>query len=156
MYNLMAGSDTPDRCPMDQLSDMWTNLIGVLFGCVVLLVGVPPVFLIMQAFLCCAELFGHISGGIFAYKRFRSRGKKTIYNPGLFTTLFGYLPVLIGIAVSFFTELALSILQLVIGLACSAALGAFSLKIVEKLCKSKNTPYGYAWGNGYFTKYMKD
>lgn len=156
MYNLMAGSDTPDRYPMNQLSDMWTNVIGVLFGCVVLAVGVNPVFLIMQVFLCCAELFGHSSGGIFAYKRFRSRGKKTIYNPGLFTAVFGYLPILIGIVVSFFTERAPSILQVMIGLACSAALGAFSLKGVEKLCKNKNTPYGYTWGDGYFTKYLSE
>lgn len=156
MYNLMAGSDTPDRYPMNQLSDMWTNFIGVLFGCVVLAVGVNPVFLIMQVFLCCAELFGHLSGGIFAYQRFRSKGKKTIYNPGLFTTLFGYLPILVGIVLSFFTEQTPSILQVVIGLICSAALGAFSLKIVERLCMNRNTPYGYTWGEGYFTKYLSE
>lgn len=156
MYNLMAGSDTPDRYPMNQLSDMWTNFIGVIFGCAALAVGVNPVFLVMQVFLCCAELFGHLSGGLFAYKRFRSGGKKTIYNPGLFTTVFGYLPILVGIVVSFFTEWAPSIAQVVIGLACSAALGVFSLKAVEKLCMNRNTPYGYTWGDGYFTKYLSE
>lgn len=156
MYNLMAGSDTPDRYPMNQLSDMWTNFIGVIFGCAALAVGVNPVFLVMQVFLCCAELFGHLSGGLFAYKRFRSGGKKTIYNPGLFTTVFGYLPILVGIVVSFFIEWAPSIAQFVIGLACSAALGVFSLKAVEKLCMNRNTPYGYTWGDGYFTKYLSE
>jgi urea transporter len=68
--------------------------------------------------------------------------------------MIGYLPILIGIVVSFFTEQAPSVLQVVIGLVCSAVLGAFSLKIVENLCKSKNTPYGYTWGDGYFAKYM--
>lgn len=47
-------------------------------------------------------------------------------------------------------------MQGVIGLICSAVLGAFSLKIVERLCKDHNTPYGYTWGDGYFAKYLKD
>lgn len=153
MYNLMAGSDAPDRYPMNRLSDMWTNLIGVAFGCAVLAVGVNPVFLVMQVFLCCAELFGHISGGVFALRRFGCMGKRTIYNPGLFTALFGYLPILAGIVVSFFTERAPGLLQIAVGLVCSAALGAFSLKGVEKLCENRDTPYGFTWGDGYFAKY---
>lgn len=154
MYNLMQNSDIPDRYPMKRLSDMWTNLIGVVFGCVVLIVGVNPVFLVMQIFLCCAELFGHISGGIFALKRFRSRGKRTIYDPGLFTALFGYLPILVGIVASFFTEGAPSLMEAAVGLFCSVLLGAFSLKAVERLCRNRNTPYGFDWGDGYFAKYM--
>lgn len=68
MYNLMAKSDCPDRYPMNQMSDMWTNLIGVIFGCIVLAAGVSPFFCAMQLFLCCAEIFGHFSGGIFLKK----------------------------------------------------------------------------------------
>src|SRR5574344_1451418 len=81
MYNLMAGSDISmiDRYPMNQLSDMWTNFIGVVFGVVVLFVGVTPLFCMMQIFLCLAELYGHISGGIYSYKRFKDQGKRTIY-----------------------------------------------------------------------------
>lgn len=154
MYNLMQNSDTPDRYPMNQLSDMWTNFIGVIFGCVVLVIGVNPIFLIMQLFLCCAELFGHISGGIFVYKRFKDKGKKTIYNPGLFTTLFGYLPIAVGIIICLITEQNPALWQIPVALACSAVLGAFSLKIVETICKNKDTTYGYTWGDGYFSKYM--
>lgn len=156
MYNLMKGSDMPDRYPMNQLSDMWTNFIGVIFGCAVLIVGVNPVFLIMQAFLCCAELFGHISGGIFAYKCFRSKGKKTIYNPGLFTTLFGYLPIAVGLVVCLLTVDKPTLWQIPVALVCSVALGAFSLKVIESICKGKDTPYAYTWGDGYFGKYTHD
>lgn len=81
MYNLMAKSDCPDRYPMNQMSDMFTNLIGVLFGCIVLIVGVSPFFCVMQLFLCCAEVFGHFSGGIFLKKTFKGKGKRTIYSP---------------------------------------------------------------------------
>jgi len=155
MYNLMKGSDLLDRFPMNQLSDMWTNLIGVIFGCIVLIVGVHPIFLIMQLFLCCAELFGHFYGGVFSYKRFKSKGKKTIYNPGLFTTVFGYLPIAAAIIAVLFTSNRPSIGESLIGLACSVLLGAFSLKIVENICKNKDTPYGYTWGNGYYEKFLK-
>lgn len=154
MYNLMQHSHAPDRYPMNQLSDMLTNLIGVVFGCVVLLVGVNPVFMFMQLFLCLAEVVGHTSGGLFAYKRFRNKGKRTIYTPGSFTTWFGYIPVAVGIVVSFFTEQAIALWQIPVALICSMALGALSLHGVEWLCKDEHSPYAFTWGDGYFKKYL--
>lgn len=155
MYNLMKNSNSTDRYPMNQLSDMWTNFIGVIFGCFVLIIGVSPVFLIMQLFLCCAEIFGHFNGGIFVYKRFEKDGKKTIYNPGLFTTLFGYIPIAVGILVCLFTSYVPTMLETVIALLCSIILGGFSLSGIENICKDENTPFGYTWGSGYFSKYLK-
>ncbi|MEA5151314.1 MAG: HXXEE domain-containing protein [Oscillospiraceae bacterium] len=155
MYNLMAKSDKLDRYPMNQLSDMWTNFIGVVFGCVVLLVGVNPIFLIMQLFLCCAEMYGHFSGGIFTYKNFRDKGKKTIYNPGLLTTIIGYIPIAVGIVICLFATNKPQIWQIPAGLVCAVALGAFSLKAVENLCKDESSSFAYTWGNGYFEKYVK-
>lgn len=153
MYNLMHSSEKVDRYPMNQLSDMWTNSIGVIFGCIVLIVGVNPIFLIMQLFLCCAEVFGHFSGGVFAYKHFKSKGKKTIYNPGLFTTIFGYIPIAVGIVISLFTIHQPKVWQIPVALICSILLGGFSLKVVERICQNENSPYAYTWGDGYFEKY---
>ncbi len=155
MYNLMQGSDTPDRWPMNRLGDMWTNLIGVIFGCIVLIIGVNPIFMIMQLFLCCAEIYGHTSGGIFSYKKFKDKGKKTIYCPGSATTWFGYLPLAVCIVISFFTEQTPLWWQYPVGLLCSVALGGFSLKVVEKICEDKNSPYAYTWGNGYYSRFLK-
>ncbi len=155
MYNLMQKSDKLDRYPMNRLSDMWTNFIGVIFGCIVLTVGVNPIFMFMQLFLCLAEVFGHTLGGIFSYNLFKSKGKKTIYTPGSFTTWFGYIPIAIGIVISFFTEQSISLRQIPIALICSMLLGGFALSGMEKICKNENTPYGYDWGNGYFEKYLK-
>ena len=76
MYNMMQCSDTPDRYPMNQLSDMWTNFIGVIFGCSVLIVGVNPIFMIMQLFLCVAEIYGHTSGGAMHIKSISRRERK--------------------------------------------------------------------------------
>ncbi len=155
MYNIMAGSKTPDRYPMNQLSDMFTNLIGIIFGIVVLFVGVNSVFLVMQLFLCIAEIFGHTKGGIFSYKKFKEKGKKTIYNPGFVTTLFGYLPIAIAIIVCFAMYSFPIWWQWIIGIGCGIVLGALSLNVPEKITQNENTPYGYDWGNGYFEKYIK-
>ena len=155
MYNLMAGTDRSmaDRYPMNQLSDMWTNFIGVLFSCLVLLVGVNPVFLLMELFICAAEIYGHPSGGIFCYRKFKEMGKRTIYCPGFATMLLGYVPIAIAILISFFVEKAPSVLQIVIAIPCNLGLGYFSLPFMERICKNENSPYAYDWGDGYFEKF---
>ncbi len=140
---------------MNQMSDMFTNLIGVIFGCVVLIVGVNPFFCVMQLFLCIAEVFGHFSGGVFLYRKFKSKGKKTIYSPGMATTIFGYIPIGIGIVISFFIHSAPTLMQLIFAVISGIILGGASLNLPEKLLKSENTPYGYTWGDGYLTKYMR-
>lgn len=154
MYNMMKGSDHTDRYPMNQLSDMWTNFIGVVFSCAVLLIGVNPFFLIMQLFLCCAEIVGHFSGGIFLYWKFKNNGKKTLYNPGLFTTILGYLPIAVGIVICLFTSQKPALWQIPAALICAVLLGGFSLKVVEQLCKNPESPYAFTWGDGYLKKYM--
>ncbi len=156
MYNLMAKSDCPDCYPMNRMSDMWTNLIGVIFGCVVLAVGANPFFCVMQLFLCFAEMFGHFSGGIFLYKKFKNKGKHTVYSPGMATTIFGYIPIAVGIVISFFTQSAPSVTEFIFAVICGMVLGGISLNLPEKLLKNENTPYGYIWGDGYLSKYTED
>lgn len=156
MYNIMLKSDAPDRYPMNQLSDMFTNFIGIIFGIVILCVGVRPIFLIMQLFLCMAEMIGHTKGGIFSYKHFKEKGKKTIYNPGFATTLFGYLPIAVAIIVSFVIDITPLWWHWIVGLACGIILGAISLKLPEKITQDKDSVYAYDWGNGYFEKFNKE
>lgn len=154
MYNLMAKSSCPECYPMNQMSDMWTNLVGVVFGCVVLMVGATPFFCVMQLFLCCAELYGHFSGGIFLYRKFKSKGKRTVYSPGMVTTIFGYIPVAVGMIFSFFRQSAPTVMEVLLAMACGMALGGLSLNLPEKLLKDEHTPYGYTWGAGYLHPYI--
>lgn len=151
MYNLMSGSEDVHRYPMNQLSDMWTNFIGVVFGCAVLIAGVRPLFLVMQLFLCLMEVAGHaVSGARFMKKRY---GR--IYNPGLATTLLGYVPVAAAIVYIFVAIESPTLGEILLGLLCGAILGGFSLKGVEAICKSRETPYGYTWGEGYFRRFRE-
>lgn len=155
MYNLMAGTEfsKADRYPMNQLSDMWTNFIGVVFSCIVLLVGVRPLFLLMELFICFAEMYGHTNGGIFLYRRYKNQGKKTIYCPGFATMLCGYVPIAIAIIVSFFLETAPRWWEYLLAIPCSMGLGYLSLPFAEKMCKNEESPYRYTWGDGYLTRF---
>ncbi len=155
MYNLMANSKYPDRYPMNQMSDMFTNLIGVLFGCIVLSVGANSFFCVMQLFLCGAEVFGHFSGGIYLRRLFKNQGKRTIYSPGMGTVLIGYIPIAVGIVVSFRGSSAPTALEFILAVLCGILLGGISLKVPEKLLKSETTPYGYTWGDGYLSQYRE-
>lgn len=155
MYNYFQKSDMPDRYPMNQLTDMLTNFIGVVFGCLVLLAGVTPLTAVMQCLLCFGEIMAHTKSGFTIKKEFAAKGKRTIYNPGLFTALLGYLPLLIGLIYSFIIEKAPTSLEVVLAIIFGGILMAIALPGAEKLFKDKNTPFGYDWGHGYFEKYSK-
>lgn len=109
----------------------------------------------MQLFLCCAEVFGHVSGGIFLYREFHHKGKRTLYSPGMATTLLGYLPIATGLVISFFTQTGPTITEFLFAILCGMVLGSLSLNLPEKLLKSKNSPYGYIWGDGYLEKFRE-
>lgn len=156
MYNIMADSDIPDRYPMNQLSDMWTNWIGIVFGCFCLIAGVTPLFAVMQFLLCLGEIFAHTKSGFYVKKIYNNKGKRTIYNPGLFTALFGYLPLAIALFVSFFAEKTPTLAEVILAIVFGIILMAISLPGAEKICKDKKTPYGYTWGDGYFEKYKNN
>ncbi|MGN1446303.1 MAG: HXXEE domain-containing protein, partial [Eubacteriales bacterium] len=152
----LAGSDRPDRYPLNRLSDMWTNSVGIVFGCFCLLIGVTPMLAVMQLLLCLGECMAHISSGVLVRRRLRSQGKRTIYNPGLFTVLCGYLPLAVLWILSFVMERAPAFFEVAGAVACFVVLMAVTLFLPEKLCKRKDTPYGFTWGRGYYEKFRSD
>lgn len=96
-YNwVTADSKTPDRYPMDQLSDMITVFVFMLTGITQLIYGATPSILITHTIFAAAEVGAHCYFGIKMKQRLASRGKRTIYNPGLATALLCFLPVFIA------------------------------------------------------------
>ncbi len=155
MYNLMADSNQPDRYPMNQISDMWTNMIGIIMDCIVLTIGVDPFFCVMKIVLCLGEVAGHTYGAIFSYRKFKQKGKRTPYNPGFLTTWCGFVPIAIGLLISFKTVAAPTIIETIIAVIVMIALGKFAVDGMDHIFRNQNTPYAFTWGNGYFEKYMK-
>ena len=59
MYNVFTDSKYPDPYPMNQLSDMWTNWIGMMVGCAILIIGVNPMIaIILGGILMVVALLG--------------------------------------------------------------------------------------------------
>ena len=102
MYNTLSGSAAPDRYPMSELTDMLTNF-GLLVVAVAVFLkwGERPFFAIAAMLFCALEVLAHTVSIKFSLDAFGKIGQTAWYDPGLVTTLIGYLPLLIGFVVYF-------------------------------------------------------
>ena len=157
MYNLMHKSpeSIADRYPMSQLTDMMTNFVPVVFGCAMLAIGMPYVISLMWFLLSAMEVVVHTVAGFHCIRLFGSRGKKGIYNPGLLTSYFCFLPVLIGYIYSFMVYRAPTAAELILAVVCTLAMSYLIIHLPEARLKNEDSPYAYDWGRGYFEQFLK-
>jgi hypothetical protein len=92
--NLGFGSKEPLVYPQNRMTNMVTNLGAEI---VLILVAINANTLGATAvtvaiFFGFAELLNHTRQGVMMHKRFKGEGKKSIYGPGEFTSLFILLP----------------------------------------------------------------
>ncbi|MGN0645095.1 HXXEE domain-containing protein [Gemmiger sp.] len=139
--------------PMNQLSDMLTNLIPILCGCLFLALGSPLYLSMMWFYLCFTDSMGHIVLGHKMKKKYAAQGKRTIYNPGLVSSLLGFLPTFALYLWSFFNAQAPTAFDWAVSAVGCAVLHVICLQLPEKLFSRKDTPYGFNWGSGYFEKF---
>lgn len=151
-YNLNMKSDMPDRYPMNRLSDMLTNLIPIVAGCVILIIGVPMAVHVGLAIFAVAEVVVHTTMGKKVAKLLSHKGKSTIYNPGLYTSLFGFLPVAVVYILLFIFVSNPTIWQVLLGIVIAVGSAGICTVGIETLVKSKNTSYPYP-SKGYYTKF---
>lgn len=156
-YNLiMHKSDIPDVYPMNRLSDMITICLALLFGVAVLLFfSSMEIVAIGMMFFCMTEVIMHTFAGLLSLKMFKSKGKRTIYNPGLGTSYALFLPVGLGfIALIHSGQLVLEPLDWFeasvwfIGVVLTCVLAP------EILYRNKNTSFPFK-ERGYWEKYSK-
>ncbi len=99
-YNIDHGSTILSRYPMNRLTDMITNFGGVLLGCIVLKFwGFRKPAGIAIMLFSAFEVVIHIVIGINSMNTFEAYGQNVLYSPGLITSLFGFLPICIALAV---------------------------------------------------------
>ena len=157
-YNMsMGGKDTPNRFPMNQQTDMITNFAGTLFWILVfvvcLVIGDTPTGLLLGSMcFCFLEVIIHTLLGWSMLKRFRSKGKRTIYGPGSITAYWGFFPLGIILLQSIMSRtVTLTDWLVCAGYLAIALLGMIVLP--EGLLKTKDTKYPFP-NAGYFERYL--
>ncbi len=156
-YNFSHGSSDLARYPMNRLTDMITNFGGVLLGCIVLKFfgfGKPAGIAVML--FSAFEAVIHIIIGINSLETFGRYGMQILYSPGLITSLFGFLPITIGLAVYLFKkENRAAVKQW--GMAVIAMFGFCFLLInlPEMVLGGENSPYTFT-DRGYYERFAEE
>lgn len=156
-YNIDHGSAILSRYPMNRLTDMITNFGGVVLGCIVLKfwrfrkpAGVAV--MLFSAF----EVVIHIVIGITSMKTFGDYGMNTLYSPGFVTSLFGFLPIVIGLAKELFFsgKMRPTIKQWIMAVVAMFSLCFLLINLPEMLLGDENSPYAFT-NRGYYEQYGK-
>ena len=157
-YNLFLNrSDYPNAYPMNRASDMGTVLgTTIMYALLVLYFAmtgkpVPRGILLGAAGFSALEVSVHTYFGIRAYKKFKSKGKTTIYGTGSMSAYTGFLP-LGCIMVWQIAAQGLSMSDIVW---CAAVLGIISVLVFvpETKFKDINSPYAYD-NSGYYERFL--
>lgn len=139
--------------PMSQQTDMFTNFVQILYGLIMILIDAPIATALPWFLLSAMEVVVHTMAGCQMKNRFVNQGKKTLYNPGLVTSWFGFLPVFAAFIVSFFVSYTPTLLEAVIAIAITFVMTKTCINGVESAFKKVDNPYPYTWGRGYFNKF---
>lgn len=154
-YNIAHGSALLSRYPMNRLTDMITNFGAVVLGCIVLKVWGfrKPAGIAIMAF-SAFEVGMHIAIGIQDMKIFADYGMNTLYSPGLITSLFGFLPVGVGLAVCLFKEKENrpKFTQWLMAITATAVLGFLLINLPEAVLGKEDSPYEFT-DRGYYEQF---
>lgn len=153
-YNFSHGSTVLSRYPMNRLTDMITNFGGVLLGCIVLKFwGFRKPAGIAVMLFSAFEAIIHIVIGINSLQTFGKYGMQTFYSPGLVTSLFGFLPVAIALAVHLFKkENRASVKQWIAAVVAMLGFCFLLINLPEMVLGNENSPYKFT-DRGYYERF---
>jgi hypothetical protein len=151
-YNLVNGSDILDRYPMNRLTDMITNFFGELLFLGLIIYGANTGMIIAITVFCALEAIIHTIFGVKVYKKFKSKGKKTLYGPGSITAYLGF-GVLGIMSFYYLTFQKIGSGDFIIGVVMLAVMLIGMILIPENLLKSKDTKFVFP-SAGYFKKFL--
>lgn len=152
MNNLLFGSKQPLVYPQNSLTNMWTNLGAVIvFGCFAIAAPViPHQIATVAVFFGVVETIMHTRDGILMQRKIGSNAKRTIYAPGLTTSVLLLLP-LAAFAVAFMASDGFTWGEALAGVGISLGFAvcfilvpfAFSIKTKSKRFSFEETDTGY-------------
>lgn len=154
-YNIDHGSAILSRYPMNRLTDMITNFGGVVLGCVVLKVwGFRKPAGIAIMLFSTFEVVIHIVIGVTSLNTFGAYGMNTLYSPGLVTSLFGFLPLTVGLARELlFSERSRPTgKQWVMAVVAMFGFCFLLINLPEMVLGDEHSPYAFT-DRGYYERY---
>ncbi len=156
-YNFSHGSTDLARYPMNRLTDMITNFGGVILGCIILKFwGFRKPAGIAVMLFSAFEVVIHIVIGVNSLNTFGKYGMQILYSPGLVTSLFGFLPITIGLAVHLFKkENKANIKQWSMAVVAMFGFCFLLINLPEMILGSKNSPYAFT-NRGYYEQFAEE
>ncbi len=153
--NVAFGSDEPLVYPQNMATNMFTNLgASILFAALVYVSpSMPYPIVTLAAVFGIGQCIGHTRSGVIVKKKFGGKGKRTIYNPGLFTSYVGLLELSIY-AIWWLVRQPFDLLGLLggFGLMVFVAVGLILIPFaINMRIKSERFAFESA---GYFDKYL--
>lgn len=156
-YNFSHGSTNLARYPMNRLTDMITNFGGVILGYAVLKLGGfrKPAGIAVMLF-SAFEIVIHITIGINSLNTFGQYGMQTLYSPGLLTSLFGFLPISVGLWGHLFKkENRATIKQWIIAIVVMFGFCFLLINLPEMILGNENSPYAFT-DRGYYEQFAEE
>ncbi len=156
-YNFSHGSTDLARYPMNRVTDMITNFGGVILGCVVLKFwGFRKSAGIAVMLFSAFEVVIHIVIGINSLNTFGVYGMQILYSPGLITSLFGFLPISVGLALHLLKkENRASIKQWAVAVIVMFGFCFLLINLPEMVLGDENSPYAFT-DRGYYERFAKE
>lgn len=157
-YNLfLKKSDNPNVYPMNRASDvitvLGTTIMYVLLVLYFVVTGktIPNGILLGTVGFSTLEVVVHTYFGICAYRKFKNKGKSTIYGTGSMSAYTGFLPLGYIMAGQIVTQ---GVSPIDIGW-CMVILGIISMLVFipEAKFKDINSPYAYQ-NSGYYERFL--
>lgn len=155
-YNIANGGKMLSCYPMNRLTDMITNFGGVILGCFILKFwGFKKPAGIAVMLFSFAEFAMHLAIGIQDLGIFGKYGMNILYDPGWITSLFGFLPVGILLAIELFKKSPRpTIVQWIMGVVGMFAFAFLLINLPESLLKDENSPYKFT-DRGYYEQFSE-
>lgn len=154
-YNIDHGSAILSRYPMNRLTDMITNFGGVILGCIVLKFwGFQKPAGVAVMLFSGFEVVIHIVIGITSMKTFGAYGMNTLYSPGLVTSLFGFLPIVIALTKELFFSgrKRPTVRQWIMALVVMFGFCFLLINLPEMVLGDEDSPYAFT-DRGYYEQY---
>jgi len=154
MMNTVQKSETPNVGPENRLSDMVTNLGAELIFIGFFIFGGNIATSVAFAIFGIGESIVHTIFGILIWKHFKSKGKKSIYGPGILSAYFTQLPISV-FALTWLSTQAVATKDIIIGVVIIMVIMGVLIRLPMMTLGGKKHPEFAYDSAGYFSKFLK-